>query len=119
MAGSKARYAPFDIVAVPFPYTDRASEKRRPALVVSQPALERDHALTWLLMITSRDNRGWESDVEISGHAKAGLPAPSIVRPAKLATVDTSRIARRIGRLDRADRPRVLKALHAFLIDTA
>lgn len=119
MTASKARYALWDIVAVPFPYTDRPSEKRRPALVVSLPALERDHALTWLLMITSRDNRGWKSDVEVSDYAKAGLPAPSIVRAAKIATVDTSRIVRRIGRLNSADRSRVIKALQTFLAPAA
>ncbi|MEA2824553.1 MAG: hypothetical protein QOF03_1035, partial [Alphaproteobacteria bacterium] len=32
-------YAPFQVVVVPFPYTDRLADKRRPAVVVSKPAL--------------------------------------------------------------------------------
>jgi mRNA interferase MazF len=112
---SKARYAPWDIVVVPFPYTNRGSDKRRPALVISQPALEKAHALTWLLMITSRDNRGWAGDVEITDAGNAGLPAPSIVRPAKIATVDTERIVRRLGRLSSPDRCAVLGALQQYL----
>ncbi len=116
MAASKVHYGTWDIVAVPFPYTDRPSEKRRPALVVSQPLLERDHALTWLIMITSASNPGWKSDIAISDHSKAGLPAPSIIRPAKIATVDSSRIVRRLGRLEQKDRARVLAALQTFLV---
>jgi mRNA interferase MazF len=113
---SKARYAPWDIVVVPFPYTDRGSDKRRPALVISQTALEKEHTLTWLLMITSRDNRGWAGDVEISGVRNAGLPAPSIVRPAKIATVDTDRIVRRLGKLSSPDRRAVLDTLQRYLV---
>jgi mRNA interferase MazF len=113
---SKARYAPWDIVVVPFPYTDRASDKRRPALVISRPALEKAHALTWLLMITSRDNRGWAGDVEISDAGDAGLPLQSIVRPAKIATVDTDRIVRRLGKLSSPDRRAVLGALQRYIV---
>jgi mRNA interferase MazF len=92
-------YAPFDLVVVPFPYTDRLSEKRRPAVVVSRPALARDHGLVWLVMVTSAENRRWSTDVEVSDLKRAGLPAPSRVRPAKIATVDAGHILRRIGRL--------------------
>lgn len=41
-------------------------------------------------MITSAANRGWEGDVEIGDLAQAGLPAPSVVRSAKIATIDSS-----------------------------
>ncbi len=84
-----ARYAPWDVVIVPFPYADKLAEKRRPALVVSKPALEKDHGLIWLAMITSAENRGWTGDVPIADLARAGLPAPSLVRPAKIATVES------------------------------
>ncbi len=39
-------------------------------------------------MITSADNEPWEGDVAIIDHAGAGLPAPSIVRTAKIGTVE-------------------------------
>ena len=32
-------FEPFDVVAVPFPYVERELRKRRPAVVVSDPAL--------------------------------------------------------------------------------
>jgi mRNA interferase MazF len=96
-------FAPFDVVVVPFPYTDRLAEKRRPALVVSAPALQKRHGLVWLAMITSAVNAPWSCDVAISDLRVAGLPAPSVVRPAKLATVDAARILKRLGKLPAKD----------------
>lgn len=113
-AVSKAGFQPFDVVVVPFPYADRLAEKRRPAVVVSSERLYADHRICWLAMITSASNPAWTSDVAISDLASTALPAPSVVRPAKLATVDVGRIVRRIGKLSAADAARVKGALQAF-----
>jgi mRNA interferase MazF len=85
------------VVVLPFPYADRLAEKRRPALVVSSQELARQHAILWVTMITSAENAGWKGDVRIADPGRSGLRAPSIVRPAKLATVDISRIVRILG----------------------
>lgn len=81
----------FDVVAVPFPYVEREARKRRPTVVVSRPELARRHGLAWVLMITSADNPAWPGDVEVDDLAAAGLPKPSVVRPAKIATVEIVR----------------------------
>jgi mRNA interferase MazF len=104
----------WDIVKVPFPYTDRPVRQRRPALVVNAGEIEVAHGLLWLLMITSAENRGWPDDVGISDLDGAGLPAPSIVRPAKIATVD-ARDARRLGTLPAVDRAAVAAGLGRIL----
>jgi mRNA interferase MazF len=78
----------WDIVKVPFPYTDRPVRQRRPALVLAAGDLQIRHGLLWLAMITSAAHYGWPGDVVISDLDSAGLPAPSIVRPAKIATID-------------------------------
>lgn len=81
-------FKPGDVVRVPFPYTERASRQYRPALVVSKAELEARHGLLWVVMITSAENRGWPGDVPIPDYASSGLPAPSLVRPAKIATIE-------------------------------
>jgi mRNA interferase MazF len=112
------RFDPFDIVVVPFPYADRLAEKRRPALVISSRRLAA-HGLIWLAMITSADNEPWSSDVAIADLSRAGLPAPSVVRPAKIACIEPARIDRRIGRLDKAQARLVGQRLRGFLGSTS
>ena len=113
-ASEDARFDPFDIVAVPFPYADRLAEKRRPALVVSNRKLAA-HGLVWVAMITSADNAPWPSDVAIADLKRAGLPAPSVVRPAKIACIEPARIDRRLGRLDKSAARAVGRRLRGFL----
>lgn len=81
-----------DIVRVPFPYTDRDTRQRRPALVVSSGAMGEEASLLWVVMITSAENRPWIDDIAIPDHAGAGLPAPSVVRPVKIATVEARHV---------------------------
>src|SRR6516225_3283983 len=104
----------WDIVKVPFPYMDRPVRQRRPALIVAAEEIEAAHGLLWLVMITSAESRGPPGDVGISDLRAAGLPAPSIVRPAKIATVDTQD-AQRLGTLPGADRNAVAAGLRAIL----
>ncbi len=88
------------IVRVPFPYTDRDTRQHRPALVVSDGGIGPGDALLWVAMITSAGNRSWPDDVSLEDdHAAAGLPAPSLIRTAKLATIDAA-AATRLGTLD-------------------
>jgi mRNA interferase MazF len=86
-----------DVIKVPFPYTDRATRQHRPALVVSAGEAEAAHGLLWVLMITSAEHRGWPGDVAVENLVAAGLPVPSVIRTAKIATieaVDASRLGR-------------------------
>lgn len=102
-------FEPFDIVVVPFPFTDRGASKRRPALVVSSVAFNRDHRHTILAMITSVPGR-WPADVTIRGWREAGLTVPCKVR-LKLFTLDDDLIVRKLGALTERDRRAVGKAL--------
>lgn len=111
---AEARFDAFDVVVVPFPYADRLAEKRRPALVISNRKLA-VHGLVWVAMITSAGNEAWPDDVAITDLARAGLPAPSVVRPAKIACIEPARIDRRIGRLDKAAARTVGQRLRGFL----
>ncbi len=70
--------------------------------------------LLWVLMVSSAGHRSWCGDVVVSDLVRAGLPAPSLVRSAKIATIET-RDAERIGRLAETDRPQVAAALRGGL----
>jgi len=109
-----ASFEAWDVVKVPFPYTDRPVRQRRPALVVSAGDLTEHHGLLWVLMITSAENRGWNGDVAVSDLSEAGLPAPSIVRTEKIATIE-ARDAEPLGTLPAADRAAVADFLEARL----
>lgn len=86
-----------EVVRVPFPYTNRPVQQRRPAIVVSSAAFNQSTHLLWVLMVTSAENREWPGDVSLAENfAQFGLPAPSIVRTTKIATIESS-TADRIG----------------------
>jgi mRNA interferase MazF len=99
-----------DVVKVPFPYTDRSTRQSRPALVVSTGPLEDSHRLVWVVMITSAENRGWSGDVPVTGLLLAGLPAPSVIRTAKIATIDAAD-AKKLGKISAACLRKALEAI--------
>jgi mRNA interferase MazF len=104
----------FDVVSVPFPYTDRPVRQRSPALVVSQPAHEQATGLIWVVMITAAENRGWPGDVPLSDPRAAGLSIPSVIRPAKIATLEAAQ-ATRIGSVTVAEHRAVQTSIRAIL----
>lgn len=108
----------WDVVKVPFPYTDRPVRQHRPALVVAAGQIQAVHGLLWVVMITSAENRGWPADVEVSDLAAAGLPAPSVIRTAKIATIEAKE-AQRLGTLAESDRTAVKSHLAAALASAA
>ena len=105
----------FDVVVVPFPFTDRGATKRRPALVVSNRRFNEAHPVAVLAMITSAPNAGWPSDVRVTDLAAAGLNAPSVVRM-KLFTLDFALIQRKIGRLAGRDRKAMRTIVRAHVL---
>jgi mRNA interferase MazF len=104
-------YKPFDVVVVPFPFTDSSKAKRRPALVLSQATdFGKIIEHTILAMITSQKNEPWPLDVVIKNKKLSGLAAPSVVRM-KLFTLDNRFILRKIGNLSKSDQTQVKKRL--------
>ncbi|NJL82625.1 MAG: type II toxin-antitoxin system PemK/MazF family toxin [Chloroflexaceae bacterium] len=92
-------YEQFELVVVPFPFTDRRATKRRPALILSDRLafnLPIGHSV--MAMITTATHTAWPLDVPIRDLRSAGLQVPSIVRM-KLFTLDQALILKRIGKL--------------------
>ena len=68
------------------------------------------------MMITSSENRGWSGDVAVSDLKVSGLPVASIVRTAKIATIE-ARESGRIGILPSDDRKAISTHLQTVLAD--
>ena len=101
----------FDVVVIPFPFTDSSSTKRRPALVLSQKAefgASVQHSV--LAMITSQKNAPWPLDTFIQHREQSGLTAASVIRM-KLFTLDNRFILRKIGHLSKIDQKQVKQKL--------
>lgn len=112
---AKPRFQPWDVVLVPFPYTDSAATKVRPALIVSTDTLSTETGKYFLAMITSATHLKIHGDILISDLKLAGLPAPSIVRPSKIATFEEASFVRRLGTLAVKDRKGVAAQLRELL----
>jgi mRNA interferase MazF len=73
------------------------------------------HGLVSVAMITGADNERWPGDIAIADLDRTGLPAPSVVRPAKIACIEPARIDRRIGRLGKAAARAVAQRVRDYL----
>ncbi len=107
-------YKAYDVVVVPFPFTDSQSKKKRPALVLSEQVFNEQSGNCILAMITSQKNPDWLNDVPIGSIQKAGLKSPSKVRM-KIFTLDSSFILRKLGGLAKKDRDHVSQSLKTVI----
>jgi mRNA interferase MazF len=103
----------WDVVVVPFPFTDRGTAKRRPALVLSTRSFNaKGHSV--LAMITSVGHAPWPGDTILRNYTAAGLHVPCLVR-LKLFTLDNRLFQKKLGRPEAADRKRTAANLARFL----
>lgn len=112
---------PGDVVLVRFPFTEVATTKKRPALLISEATRARRYRLATVAMITSQiEGIRLPGDVVLAAWERAGLLHPSLLRLAKLATVDASLVEKSIGKLAtedlRATRAAFQKHFAAWLI---
>ena len=105
----------WDIVVVPFPFTDQKTTKVRPAVVISTDTLRQRNGKYIVAMITSATNAAQYGDVSISELSAAGLPIASVVRASKVAVIEDQDILKRVGTLPTADRKLVAGQLREYL----
>ncbi len=99
----------FDVVVVPFPFTDRNAAKRRPALVLSSHLFNQASQHSVMAMITSAEQSSWLGDHVIADLEAAGLPTECVVR-LKLFTLDHRLVIRKAGGLGLADQKKLRAA---------
>jgi len=94
-------YKQWDIILVPFPFTDLSAFKRRPALVVSPNEYNQGVDMVIAFITSKMDVMTSPGDCPIRDWEKANLPKPSLIRR-KFATIDQTIVVKKLGRL--ADR---------------
>jgi mRNA interferase MazF len=102
----------WDIVLVPFPFTNLKSAKRRPALIVSPKSYNRDQDIVIAFITSNLRAEEKSGDYVLNRWREAGLPKPSKLRM-KFSTIDKSLIIKRLGRLSGED----VANFKSFLID--
>lgn len=105
---------PGDIVDVPFPFIDSPEKKLRPALVLSEPGLNRVSGAVVLMMVTSAERSRWDTDIVLEDWRAGGLRKPSILRW-KIFTIDEQLIQSRRGSLSAKDQRKVGDSLKIHL----
>lgn len=105
----------FDVILVPFPFADLSTKKRRPCLVLARVTPKRLPRHFVVCMVTSQlDGVAFEHDHVLRDYAAAGLPKPSLVRVAKLVTIEETLLLKRLGALSKADRASVGRNVEAL-----
>jgi len=104
-----------EIILVGFPFTNLQSSKKRPAVVISSKAYNRQRDDVILLAITSQlhPSMGF-GDCRIEDWKSAGLLKESVFKPL-IATIDKSRLMGRLGRLASQDLWKMTNLLQSVL----
>jgi len=104
-----------DVVLVPFPFTNQAASKKRPAAVVSSRAYNMARPDVVVMAITSQLHPvAGLGEVRVDEWQAAGLLKPSAVKPV-FATIEQRLVLRHLGALAAADEAAVRRLLADIL----
>lgn len=110
-------YDLYEVVKVPFPFTDVGVTKVRPALIISSARhFNAKIGCSVMVMITSvkLNQNPWPTDVVIKDLQSAGLPVPSLIR-FKMFTLDHRLVLGRLGNLSAIDQECICETLKRIL----
>lgn len=111
---STMNYKKWEIVLVPFPFTNLTTSKKRPALIIS-PDNYNVEADVVIAFITSKMDLIYRiGDYKIKEWEKSKLPKPSMIRM-KFATIDKNIIIKKLGKLIEDDTEEFSTLLIDFL----
>ena len=109
---STMNYNKWEIVLVPFPFTDLKTTKKRPALIISPDEYNKKLDVIIAFITSKLDLEYRVGDYRIQEWEKSNLPKPSMLRM-KFATIDKSIIIKKLGKLSEKD----VKEFRKLLID--
>lgn len=116
-----SKFNQWDIVLVPFPFTDLTSIKKRPAFVLSGNSYNAKGNDYILCGITSQPFRGiGHGDFVLTNLNDTGLLKPSVIRVGRIGTFHESTIVKKIGVINKEVRYEIQgNLLNIFEMDIA
>jgi mRNA interferase MazF len=104
-----------DIVLVPFPFTDQSTVKKRPAVIISSGAYNRQRPDIILMAVTSQMRSAeYYGDTPVNQWKKAGLLKPSVIKPI-CTTIEKGLILKKLGQIGSEDKAALSQALQKIL----
>ena len=104
-----------DIVLVPFPFTNQVITKKRPAVIISSGAYNRQRPDIILMAVTSQmQSANYFGDMTISQWQQAGLLKPSVIKPI-FTTVEKALVLKKLGSMSDNDRKELEKAIQTII----
>lgn len=111
-------YDLYEVVKVPFPFTDVKQTKIRPALILSSAKYFNGKIGSNVMAMITSVKPGlspWPADIVIEDLKIAGLPVSSMIR-FKIFTLDHRLILGRLGTLSGSDRIRTQKKIKEIFV---
>ena len=102
------------VILVPFPFTDQTGTKKRPAVIVSNAAYNRERRDVMIMAITSQMRPAAVHEALIQDWHAAGLLKSSVMKPV-IATIEQPLIIKRLGTLGARDQAALRKIIGAVL----
>lgn len=100
-----------DVVLVPFPFTDQAGTKRRPAVIISSAAYNTAQRDVIIMAVTSQLRpSGMLGEAPVAEWEAAGLIKPSAIKPVMIS-IEQTLVIRRLGRLTPVDQQALRNAI--------
>ena len=99
---STTPFKKWDIILVPFPFTDLSATKKRPALIISPDDYNKGLDVIIAFVTSNMNQKHRIGDFVISEWKIAKLPKPSMIRM-KFATIDKTIIVKQLGKLSDKD----------------
>ncbi len=102
----------YDIVLVPFPYSDLSGNKQRPALIISNNHLNRTEDRICVLITSIPSTEGIKINSE---DVLQKLPFESYVKPYRLFTVSNSKIIKKITSIKKEFHTKVVEKVNCYI----
>lgn len=107
-------YDRWDVVLLPFPFTDLKATKKRPALVISPREYNSGPDVLVMFVTSNLKSNPKMGDYILKEWKKAGLPKPSMTRM-KFATIDKKLVIKKIAALTEKDQLVLKSEIQSFL----